>query len=152
MAISTPSSRPSGGGLAEVVELILDRGLVIDIWARVSLVGIELLTIEARIVVASIDTYLRYAEAVRRLNLEPGRQLGAPDLIAGTKTEKAIEAATDQLDEPFGGLGQPAEHKARRAAPPDLLDAPATVPKGARHATRRPSPRTSRPVPRGDER
>lgn len=50
--------------LAEVVDRILDKGVVIDAWARVSLVGIELLAIEARIVVASVDTYLKYAEAI----------------------------------------------------------------------------------------
>lgn len=50
--------------LAEVVDRILDKGIVIDAWVRVSLVGIELLAIEARIVVASVDTFLKYAEAV----------------------------------------------------------------------------------------
>jgi hypothetical protein len=50
--------------LAEVVDRILDKGVVVDAWVRVSLVGIELLAIEARIVVASVDTYLKYAEAV----------------------------------------------------------------------------------------
>ena len=50
--------------LAEVVDRILDKGIVIDLWAKVSLVGIELLSLEARIVVASVDTYLKYAEAI----------------------------------------------------------------------------------------
>lgn len=55
----------SGGGtLAEVIELILDKGIVIDAWVRVSLVGIEILSIEARVVIASVDTYLKYAEAI----------------------------------------------------------------------------------------
>ena len=49
--------------LAEVIDRILDKGVVIDIWARVSLVGIELLTIDARIVIASVDTWLRYARS-----------------------------------------------------------------------------------------
>src|SRR5437588_4626203 len=53
-----------GTGLIDVLDRILDKGLVIDLWARVSLVGIELLTIEARVVVASVDTYLRYAHAM----------------------------------------------------------------------------------------
>jgi hypothetical protein len=52
------------GGLAEIVGLILDKGIVIDAWVKVSLVGIEVITIEARVVVASVETYLRYAEAV----------------------------------------------------------------------------------------
>jgi hypothetical protein len=60
----------------------LDKGLVIDIYVRVSLVGIELLTIDARIVIASVDTYLRFAEAVTRLDLtETSDQLG--DMISG---------------------------------------------------------------------
>lgn len=50
--------------LAEVIDRILDKGVVIDAWVRVSLVGIELLSIEARVVIASVDTYLRYAEAI----------------------------------------------------------------------------------------
>ena len=50
--------------LAEVVDRVLDKGVVIDLWAKVSLVGIELLSIEARVVIASVDTYLKYAEAI----------------------------------------------------------------------------------------
>jgi hypothetical protein len=78
---------------------------VIDVYVRISLVGIELLTIDARIVLPSVDTYLCYAEAVGRLNLGSGRKRGAQDLIAGGKTENAIEAATDQLGEMFGAVG-----------------------------------------------
>jgi hypothetical protein len=111
MAIATTGNGgPSGGALTEVLELILDRGVVIDIYARVSLVGIEVLTIDARIVVASVDTYLRYAEAVGRLNLD-SRKIGVPELVAGNKTEKAIEAAKDQLGELLSGFMQPAEQK-----------------------------------------
>jgi gas vesicle structural protein len=54
--------RPASSSLADVIDTILDKGLVIDIYVRVSLVGIELLTIDARIVIASLDTYLRFAE------------------------------------------------------------------------------------------
>src|SRR6478735_12750776 len=61
--------RPRPSGLADVLEIILDKGIVIDIYLRVSLVGIELLTIDARIVIASVDTYLRFAEATNRLDL-----------------------------------------------------------------------------------
>lgn len=57
-------SSTNGSSLAEVVDRILDKGIVIDAWAKVSLVGIELLTIEARVVVASVETYLKYAEAI----------------------------------------------------------------------------------------
>jgi hypothetical protein len=61
--------RGGPSGLADVLEVLLDKGLVIDAFVRVSLVGIELLTIDARIVLASVDTYLRFAEAVNRLDL-----------------------------------------------------------------------------------
>jgi hypothetical protein len=61
--------RPAPSGLADVVEVILDKGIVVDAYIRVSLVGIELLTIDARIVIASVDTYLRFAEATNRLDL-----------------------------------------------------------------------------------
>jgi len=53
--------------LAEVVSIILDKGIVIDAWATVSLVGIQILSVEARVVIASVDTYLRYAEAIGRI-------------------------------------------------------------------------------------
>jgi hypothetical protein len=67
--------RPAPSGLADVIEIILDKGIVIDAYVRVSLVGIELLTIDARIVIASVDTYLRFAEATNRLDLyEQGGQ------------------------------------------------------------------------------
>src|SRR5690625_1783472 len=69
--------RPSSSSLADVIELILDKGLVIDAYVRVSLVGIEILTIDARIVIASVDTYLRFAEATNRLDLT---QQGGKDL------------------------------------------------------------------------
>jgi hypothetical protein len=61
--------RPAPSSLADVIDSILDKGLVIDAYVRVSLVGIELLTIDARIVIASVDTYLRFAEATNRLDL-----------------------------------------------------------------------------------
>jgi len=70
--------RPSPSSLADVVEIILDKGIVIDAYVRVSLVGIELITIDARIVIASVDTYLRFAEATNRLDLyqQGGKDLG----------------------------------------------------------------------------
>ena len=55
---------PSGSSLIDVLDRVLDKGIVIDAWVRVSLVGIDLVTVEARIVVASIETYLKYSEAV----------------------------------------------------------------------------------------
>ncbi|MCU7820272.1 gas vesicle protein GvpJ [Kitasatospora sp. DSM 101779] len=82
----------STGTLYDVVELILDRGLVIDVFVRVSLLGIEILKIDVRIVVASVDTYLRFAEACNRLDLESGRNAPAKltDMISDS-TGKAVE-------------------------------------------------------------
>src|SRR5688572_12283644 len=72
---------PSPSGLADVVDLILDKGLVIDAYVRVAVIGIELITIDARIVIASVDTYLRFAEAVNRLDLaQSSNALGLKDL------------------------------------------------------------------------
>ena len=56
--------RPGGTSLIDVLDRVLDKGIVIDAWVRISLVGIDLITVEARVVVASIDTYLKYAEAI----------------------------------------------------------------------------------------
>jgi hypothetical protein len=64
-----------------VLDILLDKGLVIDIFLRVSLVGIELLTVDARIVIASVDTYLRFAEAVNRLDIGESSSEGLPQLI-----------------------------------------------------------------------
>ena len=75
--------RPSPSGLADVIEVILDKGLVIDIYVRVSLIGIEILTIDARIVIASVDTYLRFAEATNRLNLYEQGGKDLPEMIEG---------------------------------------------------------------------
>jgi hypothetical protein len=63
-----------GSSLIDVLDRVLDKGIVIDAWVRVSLVGIDLITVEARVVVASIDTYLRYADA---LGIAPGPRGGA---------------------------------------------------------------------------
>ena len=67
--------RPAVSNLAEVLDRILDKGLVIDVWARVSLVGIEILTIEARVVVASVDTFIHYAEEMTKIE---AAAIGAP--------------------------------------------------------------------------
>ena len=81
---------PRSSGLADVLEILLDRGLVIDAYVRVSLVGIELLTIDLRVVIASVDTYLRFAEAVNRLDLTETELAGLPEL-AGDTAKKAGE-------------------------------------------------------------
>jgi hypothetical protein len=61
------SQNPDVSSLAEVLDRILDKGVVVDAWARISLVGIEILTVEARVVVASVDTYLHYAEEMAKI-------------------------------------------------------------------------------------
>ncbi|MEV3926042.1 gas vesicle protein GvpJ [Actinomadura coerulea] len=109
----------SGSGLADVVDLILEKGLVIDLYARVSLVGIEILTIDVRIVVASVDTYLRFAEAVNRLDIaHDGTSQGLPEFVGGMqesgakkKTRGALEGAQDRLKETFGGDSNDEEDK-----------------------------------------
>jgi gas vesicle structural protein len=78
---------PSPSSLADVVDLILDKGLVIDAYVRVSVIGIELVTIDARIVIASVDTYLRFAEAVNRLDLTQTEAAGLKELREGGKSD-----------------------------------------------------------------
>ncbi len=98
--------RPSPSGLREVLELILDRGLVIDIFVRVSLVGIEILTIDARIVVASVDTYLRFARAVNRLDLTHTETHGLPELLGQITEPEARSRADAVLQEARDKLGE----------------------------------------------
>jgi hypothetical protein len=103
-------ARPQPSGLAEVIDIILDKGLVIDAYVRVSLIGIEILTIDARIVIASVDTYLRFAEAVNRLDLESkSDSKGLPELMedmtsgaSESKTKGAIEGAKDKVKDAVG--------------------------------------------------
>ena len=97
-------ARSSSTGLAEVLDVLLDKGLVLDIFLRVSLVGIELLTVDARIVIASVDTYLSFAEAVNRLDLGESSGEGLPQLVgdmtsngAASKTKGALEGAKQAL-------------------------------------------------------
>jgi hypothetical protein len=103
-------ARSSSSGLYDVLELILDKGLVIDVFVRVSLIGTEILTIDARIVIASVDTYLRFAEAVNRLDLMQTETQGLPELMEGiteggaaSKTRGALQGAREAL---FGGGGE----------------------------------------------
>ncbi len=111
---------PSPSGLADVIDTILDKGLVIDAYVRVSLVGIELLTIDARIVIASVDTYLRFAEAVNRLDISQEKE-GLPELVgdmqqggAKHKTKGVLEAAGEKFRE-FSGDGREREPAGRRS-------------------------------------
>jgi len=131
MTVSTASrrgggylERPKPSGLADVVEVILDKGLVIDAYIRVSLVGIELLTIDARIVIASVDTYLRFAEATNRLDLYEKNGEGLPEVLddlreggAKKKTSGAIQGVKDALT-PGGGDDDEDEEKQRRPRRP----------------------------------
>jgi hypothetical protein len=97
--------RPRPSGLADVIEVILDKGLVIDAYVRVALIGIEILTIDARIVIASVDTYLRFAEAVNRLDIaQANQQPGLPELMeevtsggASSKTKGVIEGVKEKI-------------------------------------------------------
>src|SRR3954451_12840559 len=75
---------PGGTSLIDVLDRVLDKGIVIDAWVRVSLVGIDLITVEARVVVASIDTYLRYAEAMGIT-----APVARPPALAATREELA---------------------------------------------------------------
>lgn len=101
--------RPAPSSLADVIDTILDKGLVIDVYVRVSLVGIELITIDARIVIASVDTYLRFARAVNRLDLTETETAGIPELMEDIsnsasrgKTSGALQGAKDKVNELLG--------------------------------------------------
>jgi hypothetical protein len=100
IATASPALRtpPGSSSLADVLDLILDKGIVIDAYVRVSLVGIELLTVDARVVVASVDTYLRWAEAVHRLVLE-SRPRDVPDMVSGATSLKGKAKKALGLDD-----------------------------------------------------
>ena len=114
--------RPRPSGLADVIDIVLDKGLVVDAYVRVSLVGIELLTIDARIVIASVDTYLRFAEAVGRLNIaESGDSVGLPELMEGmteggakSKTKGAVEGVKEKVGLDESGDEERDKRRARR--------------------------------------
>jgi gas vesicle structural protein len=110
---------PSPSGLADVIDLILDKGLVIDAYVRIAVIGIELVTIDARIVIASVDTYLRFAEAVNRLDLNQTELGGLPELQevgAKKKTEGAIEGVEEKLTPDSSGMRTAAKGAAAAAA------------------------------------
>ena len=102
--------RQESSQLADVVSTILDKGVVVDIFARVSLVGIELLRADVRVVIASVDTYLRFAESVNRLEMgaeEPSdlkevvsdvSEAGSRGIAEG-KSKGALEAGAEKLEE-----------------------------------------------------
>ncbi|MEV4682987.1 gas vesicle structural protein GvpA [Streptomyces kurssanovii] len=122
-AQQSSGSRGGSTGLYDVLELILDRGLVIDAFVRVSLVGIEILKIDVRVVVASVDTYLRFAEACNRLDLESGnsKDPGLPDLVgeitesgARGKSKGALAGAAQSISDVFSGGRDDEEEKESR--------------------------------------
>ncbi|MDQ0585556.1 gas vesicle structural protein GvpA [Streptomyces rishiriensis] len=126
MTVATQQGGGGGSsGLYDVLELILDRGLVIDAFVRVSVVGIEILKIDIRIVVASVDTYLRFAEACNRLDLESGprKPAGLMELTekitesgARGKTKGALSGAAETI---FSAYQQARdEGRRRRGTPP----------------------------------
>jgi hypothetical protein len=98
---------PSPSGLADVIDVILDKGLVIDAYVRVSVIGIEVLTIDARVVIASVDTYLRFAEAVNRLDLRETELAGLPELQEQGAKE-VTEHKIDDAEEDVAGVGRKA--------------------------------------------
>jgi hypothetical protein len=119
MTVATQRGGPTSSSLADVIDTILDKGLVIDAYVRVSLVGIELLTIDARIVIASVDTYLRFAEAVNRLDISQEKET-LPGLVgdmqesgAAHKTRGALEAAGEKIRDVVGG-GEERDRSPRR--------------------------------------
>ena len=102
-------ARPQESTLADVVTTILDKGIVIDVFARVSLVGIEVLRADVRVVIASVDTYLRFAEAVNRLEMGTEEPSGLKEITEGAsagvakgKSKGALEAAADTFGELLG--------------------------------------------------
>jgi hypothetical protein len=98
--------RSGEGTLSDVITTILDKGLVIDVYARVSLVGIEVLRADVRVVVASVDTYLKFAEAANRVELSDSEPAGLPELVEDVqesgskkKTKGALDAASEKLSD-----------------------------------------------------
>ena len=93
---------PSPSGLADVVDLILDKGLVIDAYVRIAVIGIELITIDARIVIASVDTYLRFAEAVNRLDLSQTESAGIDELRGDGRRKREAKGVVEGAKEGLG--------------------------------------------------
>src|SRR5215831_19463562 len=103
MTVATQSVNraPRPSGLADVLDLVLDKGIVIDAYVRLAVIGIEVLTLDARVVIASVDTYLRFAEAVNRLDLTETecRRPAMPPLFAryaGRGPRATVAATTDE--------------------------------------------------------
>ncbi|EMA51007.1 gas vesicle protein GvpA [Halococcus salifodinae] len=108
------SERPSTASLAEVVDRILDKGIVIDIWARVSVVGIEILTVEARVVVASVDTFLHYSKEISKL--EMASQSGELDDLKNLElgTSPMVQPEPDEPEVRIEETGEEQEQEAEQ--------------------------------------
>jgi hypothetical protein len=117
--------RSQDSGLADVVNTILDKGVVVDIFARVSLVGIEVLRVDARVVIASVDTYMRFADAANRLEMGAKEPMQLDDVVgsvgeAGSKgvskgkTKGALEAGAEKLSEFLDTGEEPEKEEARQ--------------------------------------
>ncbi|MDQ6838841.1 MAG: gas vesicle structural protein GvpA [Actinomycetota bacterium] len=120
---SSVSRAPRPSSLADVLDLILDKGLVIDAYVRISALGIEVLTIDARIVIASVDTYLHFAEAVNRLDLSQTETQGIQGLTQGLsesgakgKVRGALEGGKEAITGRGNGSGDRQESRSRRGS------------------------------------
>ncbi len=112
-----PVERAAGGtSLIDVLDRVLDKGIVIDAWVRVSLVGIELLTIEARVVIASVDTYLKYAEAIGATQLAARPQPAVE--AAQAPQQLPQQQAPQQLPQPQAAQQAPQQQAPQQVAPP----------------------------------
>jgi gas vesicle structural protein len=121
-----PVERASGGtSLIDVLDRVLDKGIVIDAWVRVSLVGIDLLTVEARIVVASIDTYIKYSEAVGQVP-----SVSRPALEARASDELMAENASLRAQLAASTARELAASTAREEVPVRVRRARSSSPKG----------------------
>ena len=117
--------RSQDSGLSDVVNTILDKGVVVDIFARVSLVGIEVLRVDARVVIASVDTYMRFADAANRLEMGAKEPMQLDDVVgsvgeAGSKgvskgkTKGALEAGAEKLSDFLDTDDEPEKEEARK--------------------------------------
>jgi hypothetical protein len=111
-----PVERTTGGtSLIDVLDRVLDKGIVIDAWVRVSLVGIDLITVEARVVVASIDTYIRYSEAVGQVG--PASKPAQVD----SRTHEAVLAENEALRAQLSAASTDGRVRARRRRQPQAV-------------------------------
>src|SRR3954453_11880437 len=145
VAVQSANRAPRPSGLADVLDLVLDKGIVIDAYVRLAVVGIEIVTLDARIVIASVDTYLRFAEAVNRLDLQPqDPAAGLPGLVdklreggAQKKTKGALsgvkESAKEVASSMRGGDEDDGSDDGRRRRAP----AGRSAPRGRRPSRRR---------------